>query len=112
MLRPIEHRVRRNDDSSHLRKHPKALQRLKRLRDPLHGDGRAVARRPGRRADAFGARSGGSQVRCPNCGGGELKIIATILERLVVDKILTHQGLDPQPPPRVRVCEAEQDFAA
>ena len=48
----------------------------------------------------------------PNCGGGELKIIAAILERLVVQKILTHLGLDPQPPPRGRACEAEQDFAA
>ena len=38
----------------------------------------------------------------PNCGGGELKIIAAILERLIIQKILTHQGLDPQPPPRVR----------
>ena len=48
----------------------------------------------------------------PNCGGGELKIIAAILERLVVQKILTHLGLDPQPPRRVRACEAQQDFAA
>ena len=36
---------------------------------------------------------------CPNCGGGELKIIAAILERPVIEKILTHLGLDPQPPP-------------
>ena len=36
---------------------------------------------------------------CPNCGG-ELKIIAAILERPVIDKILTHLGLDPQPPLR------------
>jgi hypothetical protein len=39
---------------------------------------------------------------CPNCGGGELKIIAAILERPVIEKILTHPGLDPQPPPRGR----------
>jgi hypothetical protein len=39
---------------------------------------------------------------CPNCGGGELKIIAAILERPVVEKILTHLGLDPQPPPKGR----------
>jgi len=38
---------------------------------------------------------------CPNCGGGELKIIAAILERSVIEKILSHLGLDPQPPPRV-----------
>jgi Putative transposase len=49
---------------------------------------------------------------CPNCGGGELKIIAAILERPVVEKILTHLGLDAQPPPRGRACEARQDFAA
>jgi hypothetical protein len=36
--------------------------------------------------------------RCPNCGAGELKIIAAILERPVIEKILTHLGLDPQPP--------------
>ncbi len=36
----------------------------------------------------------------PNCGGGELKIIAAILERPVIEKILTHLALDPQPPPR------------
>jgi len=48
---------------------------------------------------------------CPNCGGGEFKIIATILERPVIEKILTHLGLDPQPPPRGRTREAEQDFA-
>jgi hypothetical protein len=48
---------------------------------------------------------------CPNCGGGELKIIAAILERPVIDKILTHLGLDPQPPPRGCAREAGQDFA-
>jgi len=74
---------------------------------------------------------------CPNCGGGELKIIAAILERPVIVKILTHLGpsvdtrpslrtalrltkgpssararparLDPQPPPRGRAREAGQD---
>ncbi|MCZ2088539.1 MAG: transposase [Burkholderiales bacterium] len=46
---------------------------------------------------------------CPNCGGGELKIIAAILERPVIEKILTHLGLDPQPPPRGRAREAGQD---
>ena len=35
---------------------------------------------------------------CPNCGAGELKIIAAILERPVIEKILSHLGLDPQPP--------------
>ena len=46
---------------------------------------------------------------CPNCGGGELKIIAAILERPVIEKILTHLGLDPQPPPRGRAREVVQD---
>ena len=34
---------------------------------------------------------------CPNSGVGELKIIAVILERPVIEKILKHLGLDPQP---------------
>lgn len=46
---------------------------------------------------------------CPNCGVGELKIIAAILERPVIEKILTHLGLDPQPPPRGRAREVERD---
>lgn len=37
---------------------------------------------------------------CRNCGAGEFKIIAAILERPVIDKILTCLGLDAQPPPR------------
>ncbi|MBM3388567.1 MAG: hypothetical protein FJY26_03530 [Betaproteobacteria bacterium] len=41
---------------------------------------------------------------CPNCGAGELKIIAAILKRLVIDTILSHLGLDAQPP-RVWVGE-------
>ena len=49
---------------------------------------------------------------CPNCGGGKLKIIAAILERPVIEKILTHLGLDPQPPPRGRAREPGIDFAA
>jgi len=38
--------------------------------------------------------------RCPRCGGVQVKLIAAILERAVIGKILTHLGLDPQPPPR------------
>jgi hypothetical protein len=41
--------------------------------------------------------------RCPNCGGGgggELRIIAAILERVVIEKILTHLGLQARAPPR------------
>ncbi|MDH4050319.1 MAG: hypothetical protein OEU93_01995 [Rubrivivax sp.] len=47
----------------------------------------------------------------PNCGAGELKIIAAILERPVIEKILTHLGLDRQPPPKGRAREAVH-FAA
>ncbi len=49
---------------------------------------------------------------CPHCGAGELKIIAAILERPPIEKILTHLGLDPQPPPRGRAREAGQDRPA
>ena len=48
---------------------------------------------------------------CPNCAAGELKIIAAILERPVIEKILTHLGLDPQPPPRGCARAAGQDCA-
>ena len=37
--------------------------------------------------------------RCPHCDG-ELKIIAAILERPVIEKILTHLGLQVRAPPR------------
>jgi hypothetical protein len=38
-------------------------------------------------------------AHCPNCGG-ELKIIAAILEQPVIEKILTHLGLQARAPPR------------
>lgn len=43
---------------------------------------------------------GDAMEHCPNCGGGELKIIAAILERPVIEKILTHLGLQARAPPR------------
>ena len=46
------------------------------------------------------------QARC------QLKIIAAILERPVIEKILAHLGLDPQPPPKGRAREPELHFAA
>jgi hypothetical protein len=49
--------------------------------------------------------------RCPKCRGGELKIIAANLERPVIEKILTHLGLDPQPQPKGR-ARAALHFAA
>ena len=42
----------------------------------------------------------------------QLKIIAAILERPVIQKILGHLGLDPQPPPKGRAHEPEPHFAA
>ena len=39
----------------------------------------------------------------PNCGG-ELKIIAAILEQPVIEKILTHLGLQARAPPRAPAC--------
>ncbi len=46
---------------------------------------------------------------CPNCGG-ELKIIAATLEQAVIEKILTHLGLQmrasPRAPPRGQALQA------
>ena len=50
--------------------------------------------------------SGADMQHCPNCGGGELKIIAAILERPVIETILTHLGLNPQPQPRAPARES------
>jgi hypothetical protein len=49
---------------------------------------------------------------CPRCGGVQVKIVAAILERAAIEKILTHLGLDPQPPPRGKAREAGHEFAA
>jgi hypothetical protein len=38
-------------------------------------------------------------TQCPHCGG-DLRIVAAILQRQAIEKILNHLGLDPQPPPR------------
>ncbi len=46
---------------------------------------------------------------CPSRRAREFKIIAAILERPVVERILTHLGLDPQPPPRGRARQAGHD---
>ena len=42
---------------------------------------------------------------CPNCGG-ELKIIAAILEAPVIERILNHLGLQARAPPRHRRASA------
>jgi hypothetical protein len=50
---------------------------------------------------------------CPNFGGGELKIIAALMERPVIERILSHLGLaPPAPPPKGRGHGAWQGFAA
>jgi len=48
---------------------------------------------------------------CPNCGG-KPEIIGAIVEQRVIEKILTHLGLDRQTPPKGRARESGQDFAA
>lgn len=42
---------------------------------------------------------------CPNCGG-ELKIIAAIMEQPVIEKILTHLGLQVRAPRHRSPCKA------
>jgi hypothetical protein len=37
--------------------------------------------------------------RCPNCGA-QHKIIAVILEQPLIEKVLTHMGLQASAPPR------------
>ncbi len=49
---------------------------------------------------------------CQKCGGGNLKIIAAILKRPVIEKIFCHLGLDPQPLARGRAREPGQYFPA
>ena len=48
---------------------------------------------------------------CPNCGG-ELKIIAAIHEQPVVEKILTHLGLQARAPPRAPARGTQLQAAA
>ncbi len=42
---------------------------------------------------------------CPNCGAGELKMVAAILERAVIETVLAHLGLDPQSRDRSKTCQ-------
>jgi hypothetical protein len=42
---------------------------------------------------------------CPNCRGGELAIVMAILGRPVMEKIITHLGLQAQSLPRARARE-------
>ncbi len=48
---------------------------------------------------------------CPNGGTGQLKVVATMVERAVIEKLLRHLGLDPQPPPRAPVDDPQPDQA-
>jgi hypothetical protein len=47
---------------------------------------------------------------CPNCGG-EIKIIAVIVEAPVIERILAHLGLEARAPPRVPACGDLQQAA-
>ena len=47
---------------------------------------------------------------CPNCGG-ELKIVAAILEQPVIEKILTHLGLQARAPPRAPARGSQRQAA-
>jgi hypothetical protein len=38
-------------------------------------------------------------THCPHCGG-QLRVVAAILQPQAIDKILNHLGLEAQPPPR------------
>jgi len=49
-------------------------------------------------------------AHCPNCGG-QLKIIAAIMEQPVIEKILTHLGLQAQAPPRARARRSQLQAA-
>ena len=48
---------------------------------------------------------------CPNCGG-QLKIIAAILDSAVIERILTHLGLQARAPPRTPARERQVAHAA
>jgi hypothetical protein len=78
------------------------------------GEGEAVAARPHRIGWARLLKRvfDIDMQHCPHCGAGALKIVAAIVKRPAIEKILTHLGLDPQPPPKGRARGAEQDFAA
>jgi hypothetical protein len=39
--------------------------------------------------------------------GGKLKLVAVIEEAAAIEKILTHLGLSPQPPPRAKARRVE-----
>lgn len=38
-------------------------------------------------------------LKCPRCPSGRLRIIAAITEKRTILKILTHLGIDDEPPP-------------
>jgi hypothetical protein len=49
-------------------------------------------------------------ARCPNCAG-QLKIIAAIMEQPVIEKLLTHLGLQARAPPRAPARGSQQQAA-
>ena len=103
----------RRGQPSKSRRFPKASAQGAMPRPAIHGLAASGHSRPGRITWARLLKRvfDIDMHRCPNCGDGDLKIIAAILERPVIEKILTHLGLDPQPPPRGRAREVGQDFA-
>jgi len=48
---------------------------------------------------------------CPNCGG-QLKIVAAVLESVVIERILKHLGLQARAPPRTQARERQFAHAA
>jgi hypothetical protein len=44
-----------------------------------------------------------------SCGNGTYEIIVDFVEQPIIEKILTHQGLNPHPPSRRRARDAGQD---
>ncbi len=50
--------------------------------------------------------------RWPTCGGGQFKITAALVERPLIEKILSHLGLNPQAPPKGWAHDAGHDFPA
>jgi hypothetical protein len=54
----------------------------------------------------------GAALPLDHCGGGELRVIATILKQQVIERILCQLGPVPQPPPKGRARKAGQDSPA
>jgi len=60
-------------------------------------------------ADLMRRAFGYDLLRCPNCGG-TMRLLACILERTVIRKILTHLGLPSDPPALARARASPDDW--